>query len=155
MSTTPSLPSSAEAACLAGAVPGMTQYGFTAYHHHLPVKPAQPSCGSASPSPLYLPEIVTRRDGLLCKLVIQPAKRIVRITFRRGFIKITVPFNLNSYHTTLNKRERQCEFCKLSSINVFSDLSDPWARSPRGQEQPHCWSQTGAHTLLDGPSSCL
>lgn len=118
-------------------------------------KPAQPDHSTEPYSPPYLPEVVPRRDGLFCKLVIQPAKRIVRITFRRGFIKITVPFNLNSYHTTLNERERQCEFFKLSSINVSSNLSDTWGSFPQGQEQPHFWSQAQSHTLLDGLSSCL
>lgn len=92
-------------------------------------------------SPFYLPEVVPRRDRLFCKLVIQTAKRIVGITFRRGLIKVTVPFNLNSYHTTLNERERQCEF-KLSSVSLSSTLSSPWARFPQGQEQMHVWSNT-------------
>lgn len=107
-----------------------------------------PTAGTASHSPLYSPEVVPRRDGLFCKLVIQPAKRIVRITFRRGFIKITVPFNLNSYHTTLNERERQCEFFKLSSTSLSSTLSDPRASFPWGQEQMHFWTHDCGQTKL-------
>lgn len=100
-------------------------------------------------SPFYLPEVVPRRDRLFCKLVIQTAKRIVGITFRRGFIKITVPFNLNSYHTTLNERERQCEF-KLSSISLFQLCPILEWDFPRDKNR--CIS---GQMLLDGLSSCL
>lgn len=134
--------------CLAGAVPGTVQSGTTS----LPTSSTResdqlsPTVGTASRFPLHSPEVVPRRDGLFCKLVIQPAKRIVRITFRRGFIKITVPFNLNSYHTTLNERERQCEFFKLSSTSLSSTLSDPRASFPWGQEQMHFWTHDCGQT---------
>lgn len=139
MGMTPSFPPSPEAVCLAGAVPGIVQSGSSSLPTSSTGESDQLSltAGTASYSPLYLPEVVPRRDRLFCKLVIQPAKRIVRITFRRGFIKITVPFNLNSYHTTLDEKKRQCEFFKLSSTSLSSTLSDPTASSPREQEQMH------------------
>lgn len=139
------------ALCLAAAVPGTGWSPSTANLQHLQAQAAQPSCGSALCPPLYPPEVVPRRDGGFCRLVIQPAKRIVRITFRRGFIKITVPFNLNSYHTTL-KRERQGELFKLSSIKVSSKFVRPLGRLSPGARSSCTSGQTRGHTLLPGLS---
>lgn len=52
-----------------------------------------------------LPEVVPGRDRVSRKCAVQTAKMIARVAFRRRFIKITVPFNLNSYHTTLDEAE--------------------------------------------------
>lgn len=52
-----------------------------------------------------LPEVVPRRDRVSQKPAVQPAKMIVRVAFRRSFVKITVPLDLDSYHTALDEKE--------------------------------------------------
>lgn len=39
-------------------------------------------------------------------LVVQTVEIIAWVTFRGSFIKVTVPFNVDSYHTTLDTRNR-------------------------------------------------
>lgn len=39
-------------------------------------------------------------------LVVQTVEVIVWVTFRGSFIKVTVPFDMDSYHTTLDTRNR-------------------------------------------------
>lgn len=38
-------------------------------------------------------------------VVVQAAKIIVRVALGGSFVKITVPFNINCYHTTLETKE--------------------------------------------------
>jgi hypothetical protein len=39
-------------------------------------------------------------------LIVQTVKIIVWVACRGSFIKVTVPFNMNSYHTTLDTRDK-------------------------------------------------
>lgn len=39
-------------------------------------------------------------------LVVQTVEIIMWVTFRGSFIEVTVPFNMDSYHTTLDTRNR-------------------------------------------------
>lgn len=52
-----------------------------------------------------LPEVVPRGDGL-CVFVVQTVEVIVWVTVGGSFIKVTVPFDMDPYHTTLDTRDR-------------------------------------------------
>lgn len=55
-----------------------------------------------------LPEVIPGGDRVSGKPAVQPAKVIARVAFRRSFVKITVPLNLDPYHTALDGKEESC-----------------------------------------------
>lgn len=52
-----------------------------------------------------LPKVIPGRDRVPWKSAVQAAEIIVRVAFRRGFVKVAVPLNLDPYHTALVEKE--------------------------------------------------
>lgn len=59
-----------------------------------------------------LPEVVPGGDRF-CMFVIQTVKIVAGMALRGRFIKVAVPFNMNSYHTSLDSRDKD-EYPELS-----------------------------------------
>lgn len=86
-------------------VPPLTSPGRVSQHWH-PGKDTKH--GESGSRPSLLPEVIPRGDRVSGKPAVQAAKVIARVAFRRSFVKITVPFDLDPYHTALNRKEESC-----------------------------------------------
>lgn len=68
--------------------------------------------------PAQLPEVIPGRDGVPWEPAVQAAKIIARVAFRRVSVEITVPLDLDSYHTTLDENETR--ICAQSFLELDS-----------------------------------
>lgn len=70
-----------------------------------PAEDTEHSQGHQAAQKQPLPEVVPRGDGFGV-LVVQTVEIIAWVAFRGSFIEVTVPFDMDSYHTTLETRNR-------------------------------------------------
>lgn len=104
-----------------------------------PAEETEQSQGYQGARKQSLPEVVPRGDGV-CVFVVQAVEVVVWVAFRGSFIKVTVPFNIDSYHTTLDTRDRVNArvICRLTEVRA--------ALYERHVSQPEVWQDHALYT---------
>lgn len=94
------------------------------------------------------PEVVPGRDGFGV-LVVQTVEVIAWVAFRGSFIEVTVPFDMDSYHTTLETRNR----VNARVVYGWAEVTgQPFMRVRQVGWRSACW--TGLTTLYTHINLC-